>query len=77
MQESHGTAAYSSLTFTMCPADLKPLTDRIAQERKLMHSRTEELFPAAVDEWQQHFAAVLQVGMGVLIYQCYTSCDAC
>ena len=31
-----------------------------------MHSRTEELFPAAVDEWQQHFAAVLQVGAGPL-----------
>ena len=45
-------------------ADLKPLTDRIAQERKLMQSRTEELLPAAVDEWQQHFAAVLQVRSG-------------
>jgi hypothetical protein len=25
-----------------------------------MHSRAEALFPAAVDEWQQHFGAVLQ-----------------
>ena len=71
-----GCKAQVSLTLLVRPADLKPLTDRIAQERKLMHSRTEELFPAAVDEWQQHFAAVLQVGMGVLIYQRYTSCDA-
>lgn len=33
-----------------------------------MHGRTEELFPAAVDEWQQHFAAVLQVGLGALMH---------
>lgn len=25
-----------------------------------MHSRAEALFPAAVDEWQQHFGALLQ-----------------
>ena len=30
-----------------------------------MHSRTEALLPAAVDEWQQHFAAVLQVHVGL------------
>ena len=41
-------------------ADLKPLTERIALERKLMHTRAEALFPAAVTEWQQHFGAVLQ-----------------
>ena len=30
-----------------------------------MHSRTEALLPAAVDEWQQHFAALLQVRVGL------------
>ena len=47
---------------TACPhyADLKPLTERIAQERKLMHSRAETLLPIEIDEWQGHLGAVLQ-----------------
>lgn len=35
-----------------------------------MHSRTEELFPAAVEEWQQHFAAILQVGLDLTRQWC-------
>ena len=46
--------------------DLQPLADRIAQERTLMNQRAESILAPMVAEWEQNFAATLQVGRHAL-----------
>ena len=41
--------------------DLQPLADRIARERALMNQRAEAILAPMVSEWEQNFAATLQV----------------
>lgn len=40
-------------------AELKPLADKIAQERKLLNTKAEEIFPILRQQWQQHFVAFM------------------
>ena len=40
-------------------AELKPLADKIAQERKMLNTKAEEMFPILRQQWQQHFIAFM------------------
>ncbi|KAL3137525.1 hypothetical protein ABBQ38_004810 [Trebouxia sp. C0009 RCD-2024] len=41
------------------PSELKPLADKIAQERKMLNTKAEEIFPILCQQWQQHFIAFM------------------
>ena len=59
--------------------DLQPLAERITQERTLMNQRAESILGAMVSEWEQHFAATLQVGYGArygLVLHAFVACCA-
>ena len=58
-----GVASYT-MTFTynliIIPcAELKPLADKIAHERKMLNTKAEEIFPILRQQWQQHFIAFM------------------
>ncbi|DBA91518.1 TPA: hypothetical protein ACH3X1_003140 [Trebouxia sp. C0004] len=40
-------------------AELKPLADKIAHERKMLNTKAEEIFPILHQQWQQHFIAFM------------------
>lgn len=40
-------------------AELKPLADKIAHERKMLNTKAEEIFPILRQQWQQHFIAFM------------------
>ncbi len=51
------TFTYTLITIPC--AELKPLADKIAHERKMLNTKAEEIFPILRQQWQQHFIAFM------------------
>jgi hypothetical protein len=53
------TLTFTHTLITVPCAELKPLADKIAQERKMLNTKAEEIFPILRQQWQQHFVAFM------------------
>ena len=58
-----------SLIVSVHGAELKPLADKIAQERKMLNTKAEEIFLILCQQWQQHFIAFMDNRQALLDMQ--------